>query len=73
MRYGRSLYSGIGAGFERLQDWVQTLMGTIAPTLYARTSIADRGRYLYVFPPYEVAVHVGSFEPNYWAFPADGM
>lgn len=77
LQYGRSLYSGLGIGLDRVKEWVQTLTGTIAPTIYAETSIADRGRYLHVFPPYEVQVHISSLNSNadldYWAFPAPGM
>ena len=77
LQHGRSLYSGIGTGLDRVKEWVQTLMGTVAPTIYAETSIADRGRYLHVFPPYEVQVHISSpnrkVDPDYWAFPAPGM
>ena len=77
LQYGRSLYSGIGTGLDRVKGWVQTLISTIAPEIYAQTFEADRGRYLHVFPPYEVQIHIRSLNSNpdldYWAFPAPGM
>ena len=53
LQYGSSLYTGIGTGLDRVKEWVQTLMTTIAPGIYARTSISPWNKVVGGLTPVE--------------------